>query len=302
MAKKKVYSHYEARSNLSDMLSDEPISNDIDEESATKHIAKSTDAVNSVSTYNKLRRSHSRDKKYKKIYGGKSTDELLYIYHYGRKDTQTRKWLKDEIFFRTYFLMPYAIKTSYNISNHTFNDAMQNMSSTILQAIELFDPKKKYSFVNYLAGYFKGAIAKTFRDTNVVSVPTGKRKQIREARQRQKKGVPGEILSYTGIEYTESDGYRASVFDFEEDLHNKELVEWLEEALSKETAVVTPDERRILVLHYGLFGHEPVPYRIISKIRASEGKGSAYSRLSQIHTKALQKLQEYFAGNGIDAF
>jgi RNA polymerase sigma factor (sigma-70 family) len=182
---------------------------------------------------------------------------------------------------------------------------MQNMSFTVLQAIDTFDPTKNFKFVNYLVGYFKSAISKTFRDTNVVSVPTGRRKILKEMQQSirtEPLGDAEEILSYTGVEYMENGTAGMPNFDFDEDLHNKQLIEWLEEALSSEADVVTSDERRVLVLHYGLFGHDRLPYHDIAKLRAAEGRGCAYSRLSQIHTKAVKKLQRFFSDRGIDEY
>ena len=83
-----------------------------------------------------------------------SVDRLLYIYHIVETDRKKRAWLRDEIFLRTYFLIPYTIKKSYFMTADLFNDASQNMAISILQAIEAFQPGIGFSFTNYLVGYF----------------------------------------------------------------------------------------------------------------------------------------------------
>ena len=105
----------------------------------------SKDAVSSVSIYKKIRERHCRYPEY----NGLSVDRLLYIYHIVETDRKKRAWLRDEIFLRTYFLIPYTIKKSYFMTADLFNDASQNMAISILQAIEAFQPGIGFSFTNY---------------------------------------------------------------------------------------------------------------------------------------------------------
>jgi len=306
---------------LEDWLSDEEMLEDIEkggvsleqnsleqadtEAKAGKQEVRSVDSVSSVSIHNQARKKHEVRKDLAAMYENAPVEKLLLDYHCGNKDKDTRKWLRDEVFFRTYFLIPHSIKESYPIASHIFNDAMQNMSFAMLQAIEKFDPTKGYTFVNYLAGYFKGAIARTFRDTNVISVPTGRRKLLKERQKyirTESFSSSDEIRTYNGVEYTENGSIGMLEIDFDEDLHNKQLIEWLEEALSAEAQVVTSDERRVLVLRYGLFGHPKEPYRDIAKLRQQDGLGCAFSRLSQIHAKSVGKLKKYFEDRDIDEY
>ncbi len=266
---------------------------------------KSVDSVSSVSIYNQIRKKHEKRKDLASIYKKEPVEKLLLDYHCSNIDKKTHDWLRDEIFFRTYFLLPHAIKESYPVTSHVFNDAIQNMSFSVLQAIEKFDPTKGYTFVSYLVGYFKGAFAKTFRDTNVISVPTGRMKILKERQKYVKTesfGSSDEIHTYNGVEYTENGNVGMLDIDFDEDLHNKQLVEWLEEALSREAGVITSDERRVLVLRYGLFGHQKEPYRNIAKLRQRDGLGCAFSRLSQIHAKAVGKLKKFFKDRDISEY
>jgi len=113
--------------------------------------------------------------------------------------------------------------------------------------------------------------------------------------------------------YSYDDGYRSSgqsnVYttctpseDFDEIVHNIQLVEWLEDSISKECGLLNDDERRVLILHYGLFGTQPQPYKEIAKLRRAEGRGFACSRLSQISTQAKKKLSAYFAEIGLEEY
>ena len=60
-------------------------------------------------------------------------------------------------------------------------------------------------------------------------------------------------------------------------------------------ACLTQRERRIVVLRYGLFGHEKVPQR---EIAIAEGISRSY--ISRLEKKALSKMREYMQENGID--
>jgi len=267
---------------------------------------KSVDSVSAVSEYYQVRKRHYENKELGLKYLESSTENLLYTYHCKEGLPEEEKaWIRDEVFLRIYFLLPHSLREAYPVPTHTFNDAMQNMSFSVLQAIEKFDPTKGYTFVNYLAGYFKGAIAKTFRDTNVISIPTGRRRILKERKEVIKAegfSNPDEVHSYNGIEYTENGWVGVSHIDFDENLHNKQLVEWLEEALSRDVDAVTSDERRVLILHYGLFGNARMPYREIAKLREQDGLGHAFSRLSQIHNKAIQKLRQFFVERSIEEY
>lgn len=305
----------------------------------------SKDAVSSVSIYKKIRERHCRYPEY----NGLSVDRLLYIYHIVETDRKKRAWLRDEIFLRTYFLIPYTIKKSYFMTADLFNDASQNMAISILQAIEAFQPGIGFSFTNYLVGYFRGAIAQSFRETNIVSIPSARRKMLRSVTENSGGTPAHETVSLSGIENPVADdesgtadagdepqsvdvemrdsGYAAlgntpatatlfddslayhtqreansHTIDFDALLHDIQLVEFLEDAISPEAGVLTDDERRVLVLHNGLFGNKETVYKDIAKLRKAEGKGCAPSRISQIHTSAISKLRGYFNLCGLEEY
>lgn len=262
--------------------------------------ARSVDAVSAVSEYYHLRKRHDAKTNMRKQYGEMTKEELFYAMHNCIREDE-RLWLRDEIFFQVFFLLPSVVKKNYRISSHLFNDMMQNMSHMLLVAINMFDPTKGYKFTSYLAGYLKSGMTRTFRDTNVVSVPTGRRKMMQEM-QTKAEVCPNEIVSYTGIEYDNNGSAGSPKINFEELVHNKELEEWLEDAVSKEAGLCSDDERMILTLHYGLFGAEKKSYREIAEIRKKGGRSSSFSRISQIHARALEKLRQYFMERHIEEF
>ena len=235
------------------------------------------------------------------------------------------------------------------MSADMFNDASQNMAISILQAIESFQPGIGFSFTNYLVGYFRGAIAQSFRETNIVSIPSARRKMLRSIIDDKDGASPHETISLSeidnscdrderepedamvsdepkdvDIEMREGSystlcdaSHTATLFDdnaaqhtqkftkkidFDATLHGQQLVELLEDALSREAGVLTDDERRVLILHNGLFGHEEMVYKDIAKLRKAEGKGCAPSRISQIHTSAIMKLREHFSRVGAEEY
>lgn len=113
---------------------------------------------------------------------------------------------------------------------------------------------------------------------------------------------PEEIFSYTGLEYDSNSAAGSPKIDFEEIVHNNELLEWLEEALSKEAGICTEDARLIILAYYGLFDAQSMPYREIAEIRKKRGCSSSLSRISQIHAKTIEKLRQYFFERNIEDF
>lgn len=275
---------------------------------------EATDVVKSVSRYKQLRERHDRRPDLRELYRNEAVEKLLHDYHYGNGSAQDKAWLRDEIFFRVFFLLPYAARKAYYLSSDIFDDAMQHMSVNLLTAIEHFNPSLGCSLTNYLVGYIKAALTRTFVDTNVVRVPSARRKLLMEildcSMHRDREGddavvsldgltnVPLDRVGYYDWEKINPGLFPSTEEDplaFEEILHNRQLVDWLEEAVSAENGLLTEDERRVLVMSYGLFGTREHSYAEIARMRKAEGKGHAHSRLSQIRAKATRKLTEFFA-------
>ena len=58
--------------------------------------------------------------------------------------------------------------------------------------------------------------------------------------------------------------------------------------------VLTQRERDIIAMRYGLFGHRPLPQRLVAK-----KLGISRSYVSRIEKKALQKLRREFEGDDL---
>lgn len=309
-----------------------------DEDALERELAKTLwdlrnkDVVSTISEYRRLRKKHDPllNPYYFEKYGDMTVEDLLLYYHSGDVAADERAWLREQIYLAVFFLLPYAVRKGYSMRAQIFSDAMQNMSVAVLQAIEMFKPGLGYKFSNYLIGYFRGGITKTVRESVVVSSSPAKKKTpdstdpssvVKSAAQARKKLVEegrgddeteGDENEYenTWYRYARQSGVPPVMPDgdtpvgdpdsMDYKVHNNQLVEWLEEALSREAGVLTEDEARVIILHYGLFGNRPHIYPEIAEIRKAEGRGCACSRISQINTHAIAKLRKWFEDRDIE--
>lgn len=309
-----------------------------DEDALERELAKTLwdlrnkDVVSTISEYRRLRRKHDPllNPYYFEKYGDMTVEDLLLYYHSGDVPADERAWLREQIYLAVFFLLPYAVRKGYSMRAQIFSDAMQNMSVAVLQAIEMFKPGLGYKFSNYLIGYFRGGITKTVRESVVVSSAPAKKKTddaseqnsvVKSASQARKKLIgegrgddetEGDENEYenTWYRYARQSGVPPVMPDgdtpvgdpdsMDYKVHNNQLVEWLEEALSREAGVLTEDEARVIILHYGLFGNRPHIYPEIAEIRKAEGRGCACSRISQINTHAIAKLRKWFEERNIE--
>lgn len=299
---------------------------------------RNKDVVSTISEYRRLRRKHDPmlNPHYFEKYGDMPVEDLLLYYHSDDVAPDERTWLREQIYLAVFFLLPYAVRKGYSMRAQIFSDAMQNMSVAVLQAIEMFKPGLGYKFSNYLIGYFRGGITKTVRESVVVSSAPGKKKtfsdgsayegsepdsvlksaaQARktladECRRDDEKEDDDCTYENTWYRYARQSGVPPVMPDgdtpvgdpdsMDYKVHNNQLVEWLEEALSREAGVLTEDEARVIILHYGLFGNRPHIYPEIAEIRKAEGRGCACSRISQINTHAISKLRKWFEDRNIE--
>ena len=192
----------------------------------------------------------------------------------------------------------------------------------LIDAIDKFDPGKEVKFETYASLRIRGAILDQIRKMDWIPRTVRQRqKQIDTAMKdlEQRNGRPAtdaEIAKYMGIsedefldwqnqvkadniislnEYVEqgndisSDKSVSSGFDTPESVIEKsELKEILEEALE----LLTDKEKKVILLYY----YEELTLKEISRVlEVSE------SRISQLHTKALQKMKTKM-GNYIGIF
>lgn len=252
--------------------------------------------ITNINTYIKARKHQSINHQLYTKYGKMSVEDLITVYKDDTTPEDTKQYLLELLYLKLFFYFPsFLSKKKYNLTMPLYDEALQNISSHILEAIKRFDPSKGTSFLAYAYGDLTAAMAQTFKETNIVRLPPGSTyKECEVVPSTENSDIsPDTILVSKAILFSDV-GY-SDMVDYDTDLHNKQLVEWLEEALSSEADVLTDDERMVVVLHNGLFGNEPMVYADIAALRKSLGRGCSRSRISQIHTKALNKLKKWFA-------
>lgn len=270
-----------------------------DEETITEERQRVTDSINAVSTHLHVIRKRREKKLEDNPYEGKSNEDLLDIFHNmsdEEKLSPEGQRLKEEIFYKAFFLVPRVMKANYHVPSSLINDTAQNMSIAVLRTIDNYNPSFGIPLKGYITKYLKSAASQTFRESGVVTLPPGRKKSKRY----NAACPPNEITFMSGLEYSPNIHGDLDSPDFCELIHLRELREILIDAISPEAGVLNADEREVVILRYGLMGMERLPYQDISKIRKAQQKGETCSRISQIHTSALKKLRAYFRECGID--
>lgn len=290
---------------------------------------RSRDVVSAISEYSQLKKRYDPKlyPEYTAKYAGMTAEELLEHYLDPGIDQREKKWLREQIYLFMFFLLPYAVHKKYTMRSAMFSDAMQNLSVIVLQAMDLFKPGNGWKFSDYLIGYFRGGIARTFKDSTVVDTYSARKRALEQLKkEREEAGLPEpeEVIpkeSYGTISFDSLeadaclDDYTRQKYSIlrsvenivsvgdvnamDHTIHSQELKDWLEEGLSEASGVLTRDEARVLIMYYGLYGNREHIYSEIAEIRRQEGLGFACSRISQIKTKAIEKLRAWFEANGI---
>ena len=302
--------------------------------------------MSKINNYVKSRKKHLSNNPLFVKYNKMKLEELIACYKYNNNDEREKAFILETIYLKVFFYFPSFLgKRRYRLNGILYDEALQNISMHILDAINRFDPSRGYPFLAYAYGDITAAMSQTFQEYNTIRLPQGSKaskhrnyfreedtgmqsegndasedsRDSRDSRDSEVVGVDDfvmdpevgmssvidnpekamnsdistdAVLSSKTIMFTDSD--RVTVIDYDTDLHNKQLVEWLEEALSEEAGVLTEEERRIVILHNGLFGNTPMVYDEIALQRKALGRGSSRSRISQIHTRAISKLKTWF--------
>lgn len=110
---------------------------------------------------------------------------------------------------------------------------------------------------------------------------------------RAKKKISKEISLYEPIG-TDRDGNEIQLYDIieseEADAHSKTVLkDDIKLLYEKLESVLTPRERLVLKMRYGLYNQEEYTQREISKLL-----GISRSYVSRIEKSAIEKLREYF--------
>ncbi|OUO52001.1 hypothetical protein B5F76_08285 [Desulfovibrio sp. An276] len=296
--------------------------------------------MSKINNYIKSRREQLAENPLFDKYDKMRVEDLIACYKDNTCGESEKKFILETIYLKVFFYFPsFLSKKRYRMNVMLYDEALQNISLHILDAINRFDPSRGFPFVAYAYGDITAAMTQTFQEYNTIRLPQGSKASKAKAFFKEEDSPAKEeehnddceipvdnfvlnpdigmtaavdnpdkainsdistdvVLSSQTIMFTDADSM--VVVNYDNDLHNKQVKEWLEEALSEESGVLTDDERQVVILHNGLFDHEPMVYDDIAAMRREAGKGSSRSRISQIHTRAVEKLRNWFEEMEVD--
>ena len=141
----------------------------------------------------------------------------------------------------------------------------------LIKAVDSFDPKKGIKLSSYASRCIENEILMFFRSGKKSAQDVS----LNEPIDTDKDGNALTILDTMAVEDTIAD-------DLDTRMKSEKLYGFLQRAL-------TPRERTIVVLRYGLFGCRPQPQREVA-----QRLGISRSYVSRIEKKALEKLRREF--------
>lgn len=222
--------------------------------------------------------------------------DMLCRYHSYRATEEAKTHCIEQIIYNLFFLLPHVL-SSKGIPADCFDDAIQNMVVNIIKAIDKYDIYRGTKFTSYLVGYFKDALSTTFRDTHVVRAP---------AYIPYNTPVP---LSHSSDTSTLDDVNGAIPLQnkadalcpksSEDNVLNKELINFLEFSLSSEAGALNEKEIFVVTYRYGVFGAPTLTFDTIAKMFGSYGWSGTKVWVFQIQQSALKKLRKFFAINRV---
>lgn len=225
--------------------------------------------------------------------------DLLCRYHAYRATEEARQYCVEHIIINLYFLLPHILTTK-KIPADNFDDALQNMVLSIIKAIDKYDIRRGSKFTAYLVGYFKDAVSSTFRDTQVVRNPVYSQHKNPIPLYTNEETSTLDAMSHHITLKNKSDAL--SPTSAEQTLVNKEVLNFLEYAISHEAAILTEKEVFVITYRYGIFG---APTRTLDQIAdifdSQAGWSCTKERIFQIQQTALKKLRKFLATNQVTA-
>ena len=196
-----------------------------------------------------------------------SEEEQYYVKKYIEGDLEAKHILIE----RNLRLISHIIK-KYQLTEDQTEDLISIGTIGLIKAITTYDPFKNSKLGTYAARCIENEILMFFRS---------KKKTIKDV----------SLYEPVGIDH---EGNEIQIFDIieskEKDLHTqvstKDEVKLLYE---KVEAILSPRERLVLKLRYGLYNEEEYTQREIA-----EKLGISRSYVSRIEKSAIEKLREYF--------
>ena len=211
-----------------------------------------------------------------------------------------------------------SIAKKYQTSGISLLDLINEGNMGLIKAAERFDPDRGYHFISYAVWWIRQAILLAIsQKTSLIRLPLNRTADIQKIDRVQKtlesklgrEPSPAEIAEELDMDNDEINHLRNITQDFVsldatignsedntvlglvEDLNvespdKKIFDESLQEALNEVLNTLTPSEREILKLRYGLDGDEPLSLQQIGE-RFKLSK----ERIRQIEKKAIRKLR-----------
>lgn len=194
-------------------------------------------------------------------------EEKLYLEQYKNGDMQAR----DVLIERNLRLVAHIVK-KYNNSGRDAEELISVGTVGLVKAVNTFEVDKGHKLATYAARCIENEILMLLRS---------ERKQAREVSLYDPIGTDKEGNEINLLDIIESEE-KDIVEKMALDSNVRKLYQHVEAAL-------TPREKQVIHLRYGLYQHSPVTQREIAK-----QLGISRSYVSRIEKKALEKLRRYF--------
>ncbi len=194
-------------------------------------------------------------------------EEQYYMQRYIEGDLEAKHILIE----RNLRLVAHVLK-KYQHLDEDMEDLISIGTIGLIKAIVTFNPEKNSRLGTYAARCIENEILMMLRNKK----KTSKEVSLYEPIGTDREG--NQIQLYDIIESTEEDAHTALA-----------LKEDIRTLYSKLESVLSPRERTVLKMRYGLYGEEEYTQREIAK-----QLGISRSYVSRIEKSAIEKLREYF--------
>ncbi len=196
-----------------------------------------------------------------------AAEERYYMQKYTEGDLEAKHILIE----RNLRLVAHIVKKYQTVCDDT-EDLLSIGTIGLIKAVVTFDPDKSVRLGTYAARCIENEVLMHLR---------------------ARKKTSREVSLYEPIG-TDREGNEIQLFDIieteEDDAHRKvELSDDIQMLYSKVEAELTPRERMVLKMRYGLYNEEEYTQREIAALL-----GISRSYVSRIEKSAIEKLREYF--------
>ena len=237
--------------------------------------------------------------------------EYLLEYHSGTLTADEKKFVKDAIVLNVWFLFPHVLQ-SRHFKRQRFDEILQGMVISILQAIEKFDPSRGTKFTSYIPGYLQSAITKSnvdFKEKVVASPGVSRQNLVQRMRSSRSENpyalddtTNAAALSPVPAAWELHENLVGTPDVSEDFVHSNELLRAMSAAMDEQTGVLTERERLVISYRYGIFGAPSKTLAEVAQIFHLNGWNATVEWIFQVEKKALIKLRNHFQEKGITEF